>query len=292
MGFLERHPVLKKTIANQYQAILAAGAVGFSILLANPLPLLLLVGGELMAFPFVFERLRRRIEIEKKFAERQAVEMSRDERMRTLSKAARLRVERMRELCEKIQENYRGLSPASQGILADQRAKFEAIVDSFTKRLWIAERYGELAGATDPEVLSREIAQLERSRAEEGLAPRVREALDKNLEIKRQLVEALDKNEASRIALSAEMDSLEALLQLLLQKSVAATDATAFTAEIDDALAQVEADTASVEEMERMLGAIPELSSSSRAGTVPRLEEASARAVERLGERARQRTRG
>ena len=41
MGLLDRHPVLRRAVANQYQAILAAGAVGFSVLFANPLPLLL-----------------------------------------------------------------------------------------------------------------------------------------------------------------------------------------------------------------------------------------------------------
>ncbi len=65
----------------------------------------------------------------------------------------------------------------------------------------------------------------------------------------------MEKNAQNSAALAAELDSLESLLQLLLQKSVAATDATAFSAEIDDVLAQVEADDASVEEMERMLGA-------------------------------------
>lgn len=290
MGFFDRHPVFKKAIANQYQAILAAGAVGFSLLLANPLPLLLLLGGELMAFPFLFERLRRRMEIEKKHAERRAHEMSRDERLRALSKAARARLDRMTMLCDRIQENYRGLSPASQGLLADQREKFDAILEGFLKRLWVAERYEELAGAIDVEVLRREVVELARARDEGGLARRVAEAVEKNLEIKQQLVEALERNEHNRVALGAELDSLEALLHLLLQKSVAATDAVAFSAEIDDALAQAEADAASVEEMERMLGALPPVASG-RAGAIPRLDDAAAAAVQRAGDAARQRLR-
>ncbi len=69
----------------------------------------------------------------------------------------------------------------------------------------------------------------------------------------------MEKNAQNSAALAAELDSLEALLHLLLQKSVAATDALAFSAEIDDVLAQVEADHASVEEMERMLGSLPQI---------------------------------
>jgi predicted nucleic acid-binding protein len=293
MGFFDRHPVVKKAIANQYQAILAAGAVGFSLLFANPLPLLLFLGGNLMAFPFLFDRLNRRMAIEKKFAERKAVELTRDERQRSLSKAARARLQRLSDLCDTIQEHYRGLSPASQGILADQRAKFDNLLDAFLKRIWLVERYDDLASNTDPEVVRREIDQLVRARDEEHQAERVREALDKNLEIKRELLEALDKNEASRIALRAELDSLEALLQLLLQKSVAATDATAFSAEIDDVLAQAEADAASVEEMERMLGssfaALPPLATPSAAGRAG--DRAAAQAIEAGGARVRERLR-
>jgi hypothetical protein len=284
MGLLDRHPVLRRAIANQYQAILAAGAVGFSLVFANPLPLLLYLGGNLMAFPLVFERLRRRMEIERKFAERRAVEMSREERLRALAKPARARFERMQALCEAVQENYRGLSPASQGILADQRAKFEAILGAFLKRLWLVERYDALAGSADPDVLRREIAELVRVRAADGLPQRVSEALEKKLEIQRELLATLDQNRANRAALRAELDSLEALLQLLLQKSIAATDATAFSAEIDDVLAQAEADAASVEEMERLLGsefvALPPLAAPATSAPA-RAADAAARARER-----------
>lgn len=293
MAFLDRHPVLKKAVANQYQAILAAGAVGFSVLLANPLPLLLFVGGNLMAFPFVFERLRKRMAIEKKFADRKAEEMSRDERLRALSHVARARLERLRRLCDTIQENYRGLSPASQGILVDQRAKFDAILDAFLKRLWLAERYDELATSADAEALRNEVVELERAGDDPEMTERVREAFEKNLEIKRQLLAALDQNDDLSVALGAELDSLEALIQLLLQKSVTATDALAFSAEVDDVLAQAEADAASVQEMERMLGssfAVPLAGGPLPAGALS-ADAAAAQALDagvgRVRERAR-----
>lgn len=292
MAWLDRHPVLRRAVANQYQAILAAGAVGFSVLLANPLPLLLYVGGNLMAFPFVFERLRRRLQIEKKFADRRAEEMSRDERLRALSNAAKARLERLRQLSDTILENYRGLSPASQTIVADQRAKFDAILDAFLRRIWLAERYEQLALSTDPELVQREIVELERAGDEPDLTDRVRDALEKNLEIKRQLLAALEQNDDHRVALSAELDSLEALIQLLLQKSIAATDAYAFSAEVDDVLAQAEADAASIEEMERLLGAgtlAPPLGSGMRTSALPSADAAAASAVEAAGSRARDR---
>ncbi|MEO8277295.1 MAG: hypothetical protein ABI639_13865 [Thermoanaerobaculia bacterium] len=259
MSFLERHPALKKAVANQYQAILVLGAVGFSAVTLSPLPLVLWAGAQMMTLPFLVERLKRRMEIEKKFAAREAQEMSQDEQLSALSGAARSRLQRLQQLCERIQSNYKGLSPASQGVMADQAAKFEAVLASFLKRLWLLQKYDEMSSATDDGRVREEIERLDKELATAELSPRVREALEKNLEIQRQLVQAVEKNEQNSAALSAELDSLEALLQLLLQKSVAATDATAFSAEIDDVLSQVAADHASVEEMERMIGSLPQI---------------------------------
>lgn len=259
MSFLERYPVLKKAVANQYQAILVAGAVGFSALTLSPLPLVALAGLELMAMPFLLERLKRRLDIEKKHAERQHQAMSQEQRFEALSPNAKNRFVRLRQLCQKIQANYRGLSQASQNIIADQESKFDALLASCLHRLWLVQKYDEMIGGFNEKQEQGEIEQVREALAAEGLEPRVREALEKNLQIRERLFQSVRENVSSRTALLAELDSLEALLQLLLQKSVAATDALAFSSEIDDVLSQSEADAASVREMEQMLGAVPEM---------------------------------
>jgi len=268
MSLLTRYPALKAAIANQYQAILAAGAVGFSVLMLSPLPLLLFAGVELMVMPMMVDRIRRRLEIEKKYADRSAVEMSQKEQWDALPAAHRARFERLRQLVGKVQANYKGLSVASQGIVAEQEAKFDVILAACLKRLWLLQKYDEMQSAFDEKQVEQEIAglraALDKPAAESDLEPRVREAIEKNLEIKEQLIGATKQNAANRRALDAEIDSLESLLQLLFQKSVAATDAAAFTLEIDDVLNQVQADAASVEEMERMLGSLPDLDSRPR----------------------------
>ncbi|HEV7669449.1 MAG TPA: hypothetical protein VGS22_13070 [Thermoanaerobaculia bacterium] len=268
MGLLTRYPALKAAVANQYQAILAAGAVGFSVLMLSPLPLLLFAGVELMVMPMMVDRIRRRLEIEKKYADRNAVEMSQKEQYDALPAAHRARFERLRQLVGKVQANYKGLSVASQGIVAEQEAKFDVILAACLKRLWLLQKYDEMQSAFDEQQVEHEIAQLRAALAvpvgQSDLEPRVREAIEKNLEIKEQLIGATKQNVANRRALDAEIDSLESLLQLLFQKSVAATDAAAFTLEIDDVLQQVQADAASVEEMERLLGSLPDLDSRPR----------------------------
>lgn len=259
MGLLDRNPVLKRAIANQYQAILAAGAVGFSLMLANPLPLIVFAGAQLMVMPFLLDRLKRRMEIEKKSSERQFETMSSEQRYSDLPNALRARYDRLRELCGRIQENYRGLSPASQGMLADQTAKFDAILGNGLRRLWLLQKYDELSRTFSAKQVKEEIGKIRLALESTTLDPRVREAWQQNLSIKEKLLASGDRNQAQMQALAAELDSLETLLQLLLQKSLAATDAGAFALEIDDVVSQAEADAASVVELERMLGGIPEL---------------------------------
>ena len=119
-------------------------------------------------------------------------------------------------------------------------------------------------------MLRKEIVAIDAaSQAKAGDNARVRDALEKNLEIKRELERTLDKNAENREALDHEIESLESLLELLLQKSVAATDAAAFSAEIDDVLHQIQSDAQSVEEMERMIGACPARRAGSAAPASP-----------------------
>jgi len=259
VSFLERHPVFKRAVVNQYQAILLGGAAAFSALTLSPLPLFLLAGVELMAAPFLLERLRRRVEIEKKHAARQVEEMSLEERYAELQPQARERFDRLQELCRRIERNYEGLSRESRVLLAEQAQKFQAILASCLRRMWLLRKYDEMSAHFDEPATRAETKKLAAALQDRSLDGRLREAWQKNLEIKAKLLQTVERNKTSREALVAELDSLEALLQLLLQKSVAATDAVAFSAEIDDVLAQAEADAASVQEMEQLLGSIPEL---------------------------------
>jgi hypothetical protein len=258
---LEGHPVLKRAVANQYQAILAAAAVALSVATISPLPLLLLLGGEFVALPLLFDRLKRRLEIEKKYAARQVETLSQAERYDQLPAESKARFDALRRLCRQIQGNYSGLSAASQGILAEYSEKFDAILGTCLRRLWLAQKYEQMIRAFDAARLAADIEKLRGSLAVKDLAPRVREAWEQNVAIKEKLLAAGERNVANRTALVAELDSLESLLQLLLQKSLAATDARVFSAEMDDILSQTEMDAAAVQEMEQLLGAMPEMTS-------------------------------
>jgi hypothetical protein len=255
--------VLKRAIFNQYQMLLAAGATALSVALMSPLPWVLLLGGNLITMPFLFERLRRRMEIERKYAERKSEELSQEQRYEELGAESKGRFQQFRRLCGQIQSNYRGLSSASQDILQEQTGKFDAILGSCLRRLWLVQKYEAMIRTFDARRVAAEIKQLEGSLQSKDVQPRVREAWEQNLEIKRKLLETGERNESSRTAVLAELDSLESLLQLLMQKSVAVTDASDFVAQVDDIVSQAEADAQSVAEMEALMGSMPELTGAS-----------------------------
>lgn len=257
---LEKHPVLKAAIANQYQLILAATATALAVATVSPLPWLLLLGGQFIAAPFLLERIKRRLEIEKKYASRNAEVMTQEQRFAEMRPEGKQRFAEIRKLTEHIERNYKALSPNAQDVLADQREKFDAMLATVLRRLWLLEKHDQMTRAFDEGRVRYDVKQIEKSLEEKGAEPRLREALGQNLEIKKRLLEAYDTNMANKAALLAELDSVESLLHLLLQKSLAATDAQAFSVEIDDMLQQAEADAAAVREMERLMGAMPELS--------------------------------
>jgi DNA repair exonuclease SbcCD ATPase subunit len=184
--------------------------------------------------------------------------LTQEQQYAALAPVVRTRFDRLRQLCDRIQANYRALSPESQGMLADQEAKFDVLLAASLQRLWLIQKYDEMIGPLSEPQTRREIGKLKESLAAPGLEPRTREALEKNLAIKEQILQTVRQNVARRAALLAELDSHESLLQLLLQKSVAATDASGFSIQVDEVLAQAEADAASVEEMERFVASLPD----------------------------------
>ncbi len=196
------HPVLKRAVANQYQVILAAAATALSGATLSPLPFLLLLGGEFMAMPFMFERLKRRLEIEKKYAARAGRDPVPGRALRPALPAGKCAAStRLRQLCRQIQGNYKGLSPASQGIMAEYRRQ----VRRHPGHVPAAAVAGPEVRADDPAFDSAEVGarstKLEGARRSKALAAAREGGLEQNLAIKEKLLAAVDRNVANRHAL-------------------------------------------------------------------------------------------
>ena len=260
MGLLDRNPVLKRAIVNQYQAILATGAVAFSVLLANPLPLLLFAGGAADG-DAVPARTAEAPDGDREEELRAAVRG--DERRAALRRAAAGDAPALRAAAPALRPGPAELPRPLPGLPGRPRRPDREVRRGARQRpaaaLAAAEVRRALAHLQRPAGQGRDRqdpagARVARRWMRASARPGGRTSRSRRSCSPRSTATS----RRCRRSL-AELDSLETLLQLLLQKSLAATDAGAFALEIDDVVSQAEADAASVVELERLLGGIPEL---------------------------------
>jgi hypothetical protein len=248
--------ILRELILNQYQAIVLGGTALVSLIALNPLPLLFLLGTELVLLPVLdsgpLRRLvaRRRLEIAR--AEAAA---SRTNSISDLTPANAKRYAAMENMCALIETNYQSLTGISQAYLEEQRGKLDTILQGYLNRLMAVQRYERLpAGRTTDEVME-EIEVLEQELAEPDLPKRAAAALEKNLELKRRLLTSLSEVGGTMKALVTELDSIESLLEMLHQNSISLRDPQAISHDLDAIVRQSEESDRIVREVESMLSA-------------------------------------
>ena len=245
--------ILRELIFNQYQAIVAAGAVAASALTLNPLPLLLWLGSELVLLPILDSGPLRRLVAKRR---RQAALAQAAERRQALiasfDAAHARRYAALEELCGMIETNYQGLTGISQAYLSEQRVKLDNILDGCFNRLVALQRYERMPLSREPAELDKEIARLERELTGED-NERAKAALQKNLELKRKLRESLSEVEGTMKALDTEIDSMASLLEVLHQNSISLRDPQAIAEELDTIVRQSEDSERIVREMEALL---------------------------------------
>jgi hypothetical protein len=245
--------ILRELIFNQYQAIVAAGAVAASALTLNPLPLLLWLGSELVLLPILDSGpLRRLVAKRRREAARALQEGRRKELIASFDPGHARRYAELEELCGLIENNYQGLTGISQAYLAEQRGKLDNILDGCLNRLIALQRYEQMPISRDPDDLKKEIATLERElTAEEN--ERAKAALRKNLELKRKLLESYSEVGGTMKALATEVDTMASLLEVLHQNSISLRDPQALSEELDTIVRQSEDSERVVREMEALL---------------------------------------
>ena len=245
--------ILRELIFNQYQAIVAAGAVAASALTLNPLPLLLWLGSELVLLPILDSGPLRRLVARRR---REAARAQEAERQKELIAAFDVehakRYAELEELCGLIEANYQGLTGISQAYLSEQRGKLDNILDGCLHRLIALQRYENMPLSRDPDDLTKEIASLERELAHEK-NERAKSALQKNLELKRKLLESYSEVGGTMKALATEVDTMASLLEVLHQNSISLRDPHAISEELDTIVRQSEDSDRVVREMEALL---------------------------------------
>jgi hypothetical protein len=245
--------ILRELIVNQYQVIVAAGAVAASVLTLNPVPLLLWFGSELVLLPILDSGPLRRLVSRRR---REAARKQSDERRRamiaTFDAASAKRYAALSSMCAMIEANYQSLTGISQAYLSEQRGKLDNILEGVLSRMLALQRYHKMP-SRDPGDVAREIARLEAELAGGDLNERARAALQKNLELKRKLMASYEEIEGTMKALETELDSMASLLEVLHQNSISLRDPQAISEELDSIVQQSEASERIVREMEALL---------------------------------------
>lgn len=246
--------ILRELILNQYQAIVLGGTALVSLVALNPLPLLFLLGTELVLLPVLDSGpLRRLVARRRREIARAEAEATRARVIAGLAPPSAKRYAAMESLCRLIEANYQSLTGTSQAYLSEQRGKLDTILQGYLSRLMAVQRYEKLpAGRTSAEV-EEEIEVLERELAEPDLPERAAAALGKNLELKRRLLASLSEVGGTVKALVTELDSIESLLEVLHQNSISLRDPQAISEDLDTIVRQSEDSERIVREMESLL---------------------------------------
>jgi hypothetical protein len=246
--------ILRELIVNQYQAIVAGGAALASLITLNPLPLLFLLGTELVLLPILDSGpLRRLVARRRRELAHAGAQAARALLIAELSPPSAKRYAAMEGLCELIEGNYQSLTGISQAYLSEQRGKLDTILLGYLNRLMAIQRYERLPARRTAEDVQDEIDAIERELAASTLPERAAAALTKNLELKRKLLASLSEVDGTVKALVAELDSIESLLEVLHQNSISLRDPQAISEDLDTIVRQSEDSERIVREMEALL---------------------------------------
>ena len=175
----------------------------------------------------------------------------------------------LRELRDRILANYRKL-PGGGVLVASSESRLDALLINFLRLVSTLNSYRKYLGAADRSAVEREVKELEEEIAAEANA-RLREVKRKRVEILRKRLERFKQAEDSRELVSHQLASIEDLLRLTHEQSIAIRDPESLTQQLDALSAEAAATEETVREMERFMEITDEL------GSIPAPERHRAR---------------
>jgi hypothetical protein len=248
----EPNPLLE-AFKNQYNLIGLFTALGFSVLSASPLPLVLAAGLELMCLPLMerWQRLKRAqaLEAEKKL--RKETEAS--DMLRALTPSERQRYHALETLGAEIRQNYRVLDPSSRILLEELAGKLGFLLAFYLRMRYSLVRYESYFATTDPKRIEERIGALDREIAKgpervQAIKARTRRVLQKRLD---RYTKALE----NRNIVDAQTETVQEVLQLLRDQSFSMSDPRTITEQLDGLVSSAEETERGVRDMEDILAA-------------------------------------
>ncbi len=170
----------------------------------------------------------------------------------------------LNELKDRILANYRAL-PGGRVMAASSEGRLDGLLTSFLRLLSTLNSYRKYLNASDRKSIEVELAGLEAEVAEET-NPRLKDVKARRAEILKKRVARFAQAEESRQVVSHQLASIEDVLRLTHEQSIAIRDPEAVARQLEVLTTEVEATEETVREMERFMEFTEENGLSAPAG--------------------------
>jgi hypothetical protein len=186
-----------------------------------------------------------------------------------LSPSQREHYATLTELKERILTSYRKM-PGGGVLVASSERRLDALLTSFLRLVSTLNSYRKFLNATDRQAVEEELRALEAEAAQESNA-RLKDVKERRVEILKKRVQRFLQAEESREVVSHQLASIEDVLRLTHEQSIAIRDPEVVSRQLEALTLEVEATEETVREMEQFMQVTEELSSTSPAPMATRV---------------------
>lgn len=248
-GYLKAAFLVPANLMGLLAALIGAAVAG------NPLPALVAVGveGLYLGSMSLSPGFRRSVRAQSGAAPSQEVVALLEE----LAPSQREHYFALVELRDRILANYRKL-PGGGVLVASSEGRLDSLLTNFLRLLSTLNGYRKYLNAADRAAIEREVAELESELSGEENA-RLREVKQKRVEILHKRLQRFAQAQESREIVSHQLASIEDLLRLTHEQSIAIRDAESVTRQLDALSAEIAATDETVREMEKFMAIGEEL---------------------------------
>ncbi|WP_434382578.1 hypothetical protein [Melittangium boletus] len=168
-------------------------------------------------------------------------------------------------LKEKILANYAKL-PGGRVLAASSEQRLDALLTSFLRLISTLNQYRAYLNPAERQSLEKDVRALEAEIAQEGSA-RIKDVKEKRLDILQKRLARFEQARESREVVSHQLASIEDLMRLTHEQSIAIRDPEGVTRQLDALSAEASATDETVRQMERFLDFTEETSAPLPHGT-------------------------
>lgn len=184
-----------------------------------------------------------------------------------LAPSQREHYEVLRELRDRILESYQRL-PGGRVLIASSERRLEALLTSFLRLISTLNSYRKFLGATDRRQIEAELEGLEAELSDEK-NERLKEVKARRVDILKRRVARFRQAEESREVVSHQLASIEDVLRLTHEQSIAIRDPAVVSRQLEALTAEVSATEEAVQDMETFMQVTEEFSSTVSLPSAP-----------------------